>query len=218
MNIAEIIRNGIPKIGTSFMSKTFYDYFHSTPKKFYQVIGYRDYYDELMVDFVTDDYKTLRLEHYTLNDLLSMNLEQGVPVLNKDSIKKINIKDKETNKFYLDMYGILYTHSDRYSLIVNGISFTVVEHGLSQLKGKNIVYEITDMEEVKKILEQQKIYYDEMLSFYFYDDTLFNELMKMSLNDLLNGTYIYSVSSFLMGRVITQKLLDIVIEKMSNKV
>ena len=106
MNIAEIIRNGIPKIGTSFMSKTYYDDFHSTPKKLYQVIGYRDYYDELIVDFVTDDYKTLRLEHYTLNDLLSMNLEQGVPVLNKDYIKKINFKIKETNKFYLDRYGI----------------------------------------------------------------------------------------------------------------
>ena len=119
MNIAEIIQSGIPKIGTSFMSKTYYDDFHSTPKKLYQVIGYRDYYDELIVDFVTDDYKTLRLEHYTLNDLLSMNLEQGVPVLNKDSIKKINIKDKETNKFYLDMYGIYYKTQFGYSLRMN---------------------------------------------------------------------------------------------------
>ena len=217
MNIAEIIRNGIPKIGTSFMSKTFYDDFHSTPKKFYQVIGYRDYYDELMVDFVTDDYKTLRLEHYTLNDLLSMNLEQGVPVLNKDSIKKINIKDKETNKFYLDMYGILYTHSDRYSLIVNGISFTVVEHGLSQLKGKNIVYEITDMEEVKKILEKQRKYYDELSVFCVGGENCFDKLTKKSINDLLDDYYVRFASSFLMSKVITYKLLEIV-EKMGNNV
>ena len=160
MNIAEIIRNGIPKIGTSFMSKTYYDDFHSTPKKLYQVIGYRDYYDELIVDFVTDDYKTLRLEHYTLNDLLSMNLEQGVPVLNKDYIKNINFKIKETNKFYLDRYGIYYKTQLGYSLIFNGRDCNVFK----QMKNMHSYqeYEITDIREIKKILKGQKEYYDEM--------------------------------------------------------
>ena len=160
MNIGKIIRNGIPKIGTSFMSKAFYADFHSIPKKFYQVIGYRDYCDELMVDFVTDDYKTLKLEHYTSNDLLSMNLEQGVPVLNKDSIKKINIKDKETNKFYLDMYGIFYKTQFGYSLIFNGRGCDV----FTRMKNMHSYqeYEITDIREIKKILKRQKEYYDEM--------------------------------------------------------
>ena len=208
MNIAEIIRNGIPKIGTSFMSKTYYDDFHSTPKKLYQVIGYRDYYDELMVDFVTDDYKTLRLEHYTVNDLLSMNLEQGVHVLNKDSIKKINIKDKETNKFYLDMYGIYYKTQFGYSLIFNGRDCDIFK----QMKNMHSYqeYEITDIREIKKILERQKEYYDEM-SFYSLNQVDEFALFKnKSFNELLNSFYYEMKHSFLMNKVITYKLLEIV--------
>lgn len=208
MNIAETIRNGIPKIGTSFISKTYYDYFHSTPNKLYQVIGYRDYYDELMVDFVTDDYKTLRLEHYTVNDLLSMNLEQGVHVLNKDSIKKINIKDKETNKFYLDMYGIYYKTQFGYSLIFNGRDCDIFK----QMKNMHSYqeYEITDIREIKKILERQKEYYDEM-SFYSLNQVDEFALFKnKSFNELLNSFYYEMKHSFLMNKVITYKLLEIV--------
>ena len=216
MKIAEIIKSGIPKVGTAYMGDYIrYDYC-TTKRQKYQVIGYDDYFGEVMVHVVTDNFKTLKIEKYTISNFLSMKLEKSTPFINETSIKKT--KWIEENKFYLNPYGILYTHSDRYSLLVNGISFTVVEQGLSTLKGKNIVYEITDMEEVKKILEKQKKYYDEMLSFHFYDDTLFNELMKMSLNDLLNGTYIYYASSFVMSSVITYKLLDMVIEKMSNNV
>ena len=215
MNIAETIRNGIPKIGTSFMSKTFYDDFHSTPKKLYQVIGYRDYYDELMVDFVTDDYKTLRLEHYTLNDLLSMNLEQGIHVLNKDSIKKINIKDKETNKFYLDMYGIFYKSQFGYSLIFNGRDCNIFKQTENMHSYQE--YEITDIKEIKKILEKQRKYYDELSVFYVGGENCFDKLTKKSINDLLNDYYFRFGSSFLMNKVITYKLLEIV-EKMSNKV
>ena len=215
MNIAEIIRNGIPKIGTSFMSKTYYDDFHSTPKKLYQVIGYRDYYDELIVDFVTDDYKTVRLEHYTLNNFLSMNLEQGVPVLNKDSIKKINIKDKETNKFYLDMYGIYYKTQFGYSLIFNGRDCNI----FTRMKNMHSYqeYEITDIKEIKKILKRQREYYDEM-SFYSLNQVDELALFKnKSFNELLNSFYYEMNHSFLMNKVIIYKLLEIV-ERMSNKV
>ena len=215
MNIAEKIRNGIPKIGTSFMSKTFYDDFHSTPKKLYQVIGYRDYYDELMVDFITDDYKTLRLEHYTLNDLLSMNLEQGIHVLNKDSIKKISIKDKETNKFYLDMYGIFYKSQFGYSLIFNGRDCNIFKQTENMHSYQE--YEITDIKEIKKILEKQSKYYDELSVFYVGGENCFYKLTKKSINDLLNDYYFRFGSSFLMNKVITYKLLEIV-EKMSNNV
>ena len=215
MNIAEIIQNGIPKIGTSFMSKTYYDDFHSTPKKLYQVIGYRDYYDELMVDFVTDDYKTVRLEHYTLNNFLSMNLEQGVLVLNKDSIKKINIKDKETNKFYLDMYGIYYKTQFGYSLIFNGRDCNI----FTRMKNMHSYqeYEITDIKEIKKILKRQREYYDEMSVFYVGGENCFDKLTKKSINDLLNDYYFRFGSSFLMNKVMIYKLLEIV-EKMSNNV
>ena len=215
MNIAEIIQSGIPKIGTSFMSKSYYDDFHSTPKKLYQVIGYRDYYDELMVDFVTDDYKTVRLEHYTLNNFLSMNLEQGVLVLNKDSIKKINIKDKETNKFYLDMYGIYYKTQFGYSLIFNGRDCNI----FTRMKNMHSYqeYEITDIKEIKKILKRQREYYDEM-SFYSLNQVDELALFKnKSFNELLNSFYYEMNHSFLMNKVITYKLLEIV-EKMSNKV
>ena len=213
MNIAEIIRNGIPKIGTSFMSKTYYDDFHSTPKKLYQVIGYRDYYDELIVDFVTDDYKTLRLEHYTLNDLLSMNLEQGVPVLNKDYIKNINFKIKETNKFYLDRYGIYYKTQLGYSLIFNGRDFNIFK----QMKNMHSYqeYEITDIREIKKILKGQKEYYDEMSFHSLNKVDEFALLKNKSFNELLNSFYYEMNHSFLMNKVITYKLLEIV-EKMSN--
>ena len=215
MNISEIIQSGIPKIGTSFMSKTYYDDFHSTPKKLYQVIGYRDYYDELMVDFVTDDYKTVRLEHYTLNNFLSMNLEQGVPVLNKDSIKKINIKDKEANKFYLDMYGIYYKTQFGYSLIFNGRDCNI----FTRMKNMHSYqeYEITDIKEIKKILKRQREYYDEM-SLYSLNQVDELALFKnKSFNELLNSFYYEMNHSFLMNKVITYKLLEIV-EKMSNKV
>lgn len=208
MNIAEIIQNGIPKIGTSFMSKTYYDDFHSTPKKLYQVIGYRDYYDELMVDFVTDDYKTVRLEHYSLNNFLSMNLEQGVPVLNKDSIKKINIKDKETNKFYLDMYGIYYKTQFGYSLIFNGRDCNIFTRMKNMHSHKE--YEITDIKEIKKILKRQREYYDEM-SFYSLNQVDELALFKnKSFNELLNSFYYEMNHSSLMNKVITYKLLEIV--------
>ena len=215
MNIAEIIQSGIPKVGEAYMSDNIlYDCSLPTAQK-YQVIGYRDYDDKLMVDFVTDDYKTVRLEHYTLNKFLSMNLEQGVPVLNKDSIKKINIKDKETNKFYLDMYGIYYKTQFGYSLIFNGRDCNI----FTRMKNMHSYqeYEITDIKEIKKILKRQREYYDEM-SFYSLNQVDEFALFKnKSFNELLNSFYYEMNHSFLMNKVITYKLLEIV-EKMSKKV
>ena len=215
MDIAKIIHSGIPKVGEAYMSDNIsYDYSLPTAQKF-QVIGYGDYYSDLMIHVVTDNFKTLKIEKYPLSNFLSMKLKKMAPFINETSIKKTNLIEK--NKFYLNPYGILYTHSDRCSLLVNGISFTVIRQRLETLKGDNREYEITDMESVKKILEKQRKYYDELSVFYVGGENCFDKLTKKSINDLLNDYYFRFGSSFLMNKVITYKLLEIV-EKMSNNV
>ena len=213
MNIAEIIRNGIPKVGEAYMSDNIrYDCSIPTAQKC-QVIGYDVYYGKLMIHVVMDNFKTLKIEKYPLSKFLSMKLRKTTPFINEMSIKKTNLMEK--NKFYLNPYGILYTHSDRCSLLVNGISFTVIRQRLETLKGDNREYEVTDMEEVKKILEKQRKYYDELSVFYVGGENCFDKLTKKSINDLLNDYYFLFGSSFLMNKVLTYKLLEI-IEKMSN--
>lgn len=215
MNIAKIIQSVIPKVGEAYMSDNIrYDYSLPTAQK-YQVIGYDVYYGKLMIHVVMDNFKTLKIEKYPLSKFLSMKLKRTTPFINETSIKKTNLMKK--NKFYLNPYGILYTYSDRCSLLVNGISFTVIRQRLEALKGDNREYEVTDMEEVKKILEKQRKYYDELSVFYVGGENCFDKLMKISLNDLLDKYYIQSFSSFLMNKVLTYKLLEIV-EKMSNNV
>lgn len=207
MNIAKIIQSGIPKVGEAYMSDT---------AQKCQVIGYDVYYSELMIHVVTDNFKTLKIEKYPLSNFLSMKLKKMAPFINERSIKKTNLMEK--NKFYLNPYGILYTHSDRCSLLVNGIIFTVIRQRLETLKGDNREYEITDIKEIKKILEKQRKYYDDMTCFSVCNNDVndyFYKLMKISLNDLLDKYYIQSFSSFLMNKVLTYKLLEIV-EKMSN--
>ena len=159
---------------------------------------------------------TLKIEKYPLSNFLSMKLKRTAPFINEMSIKKTNLMEK--NKFYLNPYGVLYTYSDRCSLLVNGMSFTVIRQRLETLKGDNREYEITDIKEIKKILEKQRKYYDDMTCFSVCNNDVndyFYKLMKMSLNDLLDKYYIQSFSSFLMNKVLTYKLLEIV-EKMSN--
>lgn len=215
MNIAKIIQSGIPKVGEAYMSDNIrYDYSLPTAQK-YQVIGYGDCYGELMIHVVTDNFKTLKIEKYPLSNFLSMKLRKTTPFINEMSIKKTNLIEK--NKFYLNPYGILYTHSDRCSLLVNGMSFTVIRQRLETLKDDNREYEVTDMEEVKKILEKQRKYYDVLSVFYVGGENCFDKLTKKSINDLLNDYYFRFGSSFLMSKVITYKLLEIV-EKMSNNV
>ena len=215
MNIAKIIQSGIPKVGEAYMSDNIrYDYSLPTAQK-YQVIGYGDCYGELMIHVVTDNFKTLKIEKYPLSNFLSMKLRKTTPFINEMSIKKTNLMEK--NKFYLNPYGVLYTYSDRCSLLVNGISFTVIRQRLETLKGDNREYEVTDMEEVKKILEKQRKYYDALSVFYVGGENCFDKLTKKSINDLLNDYYFRFGSSFLMSKVITYKLLETV-EKMSNNV
>ena len=215
MNIAEIIRNGIPKVGEAYMSDNIrYDCSIPTAQKC-QVIGYDVYYGKLMIHVVMDNFKTLKIEKHPLSKFLSMKLRKTTPFINEMSIKKTNLMEK--NKFYLNPYGILYTYSDRCSLLVNGMSFTVIRQRIEALKGDNREYEVTDMEEVKKILEKQRKYYDELSVFYVGGENCFDKLMKKSINDLLDNYYVRFASSFLMNKVLTYKLLEIV-EKMSNNV
>lgn len=215
MNIAEIIRNGIPKVGEAYMSDNIrYDCSIPTAQKC-QVIGYDVYYGKLMIHVVMDNFKILKIEKYTLSKFLSMKLKRTTPFINEMSIKKTNLIEK--NKFYLNPYGILYTHSDRCSLLVNGIIFTVIRQRLETLKGDNREYEITDIKEIKKILEKQRKYYDELSVFYVGGENCFDKLTKKSINDLLNDYYFRFGSSFLMNKVMIYKLLEIV-EKMSNNV
>lgn len=204
MDIAKIIQSGIPKVGEAYMSDT---------AQKCQVIGYDVYYSELMIHVVTDNFKTLKIEKYPLSKFLSMKLKRTTPFINEMSIKKTNLMEK--NKFYLNPYGILYTHSDRCSLLVNGIIFTVIRQRLETLKGDNREYEITDIKEIKKILEKQRKYYDELSVFYVGGENCFDKLTKKSINDLLNDYYFRFGSSFLMNKVMIYKLLEIV-EKMSN--
>ena len=213
MDIAKIIQSGIPKVGEAYMSDNIsYDYSLPTAQK-YQVIGYGDCYGDLTIHVVMDNFKTLKIEKYPLSKFLSMKLKRTTPFINEMSIKKTNLMEK--NKFYLNPYGVLYTYSDRCSLLVNGMSFTVIRQRLETLKGDNREYEITDIKEIKKILEKQRKYYDALSVFYVGGENCFDKLTKKSINDLLNDYYFRFGSSFLMSKVITYKLLEIV-EKMSN--
>ena len=215
MNIAEIIRNGIPKVGEAYMSDNIrYDCSIPTAQKC-QVIGYDVYYGKLMIHVVMDNFKILKIEKYPLSKFLSMKLKRTTPFINEMSIKKTNLMEK--NKFYLNPYGILYTSSSDYSLTMNGICITVIRQRLETLKGDNREYEITDIKEIKKILEKQRKYYDELSVFYVGGENCFDKLTKKSINDLLNDYYFRFGSSFLMNKVIIYKLLEIV-EKMSNNV
>ena len=155
---------------------------------------------------------TLMIEKCPLSKFLSMNLRKTTPFINEMSIKKTNLMEK--NKFYLNPYGILYTSSSDYSLTMNGICITLTKQNIQLLIGDR-QYEITDIREIKKILEKQRKYYDELSVFYVGGENCFDKLTKKSINDLLNDYYFRFGSSFLMNKVITYKLLEIV-EKMSN--
>mgnify|MGYP006383276151 FL=1 len=138
MDIAKIIQSGIPKVGEAYMSDNIsYDYSQPTAQKF-QVIGYGDYCGDLTIHVVTDNFKTLKIEKYPLSNFLSMKLKRTSPFINEMSIKKTTLMEK--NKFYLNPYGILYTYSDKCSLLVNGITLTVIRKRIKTIKDDNIIY------------------------------------------------------------------------------
>lgn len=66
------------------------------------------------------------------------------------------------------------------------------------------------MESVKKILEKQRNFLDEISIFYGGYEKCFDELIKKSINYLLDDYYTRFASPFLMNKVITYKLLEIV--------
>ena len=153
MNIAEIIQSGIPKVGEAYMSDNIlYDCSLPTVQKC-QVIGYDVYYGKLMIHVVMDNFKTLKIEKYTLSKFLSMKLKRTTPFINEMSIKKTNLMEK--NKFYLNPYGVLYTSSSDYSLTMNGICITLIKQNIQLLIGDR-QYEITDIREIKKYLKSKE--------------------------------------------------------------
>lgn len=85
-----------------------------------------------------------------------MKLKRTSPFINETSIKKTTLMEK--NKFYLNPYGVLYTYSDKCSLLVNGIALTVIRKRIETIKDDNGIYEVTDMESVKKYLRNKEIF------------------------------------------------------------
>lgn len=216
MNIAEIIKNGIPKVGETYISKiSSRDIFHMSPMtQKYQVIGYHNFHGLLIIDTITDNNKTLKLETHTLNNFSSMGLKKGTPLIDENSIKKTNFIEK--NKFYLNVYGILYVHSSGHSLILDGINTNIKKRSTQLLEGE-VIYEITDIREIRKILKRQIKYYNDM-SFYYLDSDYDEDklLYNKSLDDLLNISYYDGLyPSFYLDKIISYKLFEIV-KKMDN--
>lgn len=77
MKIAEIIKNGIPKVGETYISSLPCKDLWSSPMTHKrQVIGYHNFHGLLIIDTITDGYKTLKLEMHTINNFSSMGLKK----------------------------------------------------------------------------------------------------------------------------------------------
>lgn len=214
MNISEIIQNGIPKVGEAYMSDNIlYDCSLPTAQK-YQVIGYGDYCGELMIHVVMDNFKTLKIEKYPLSNFLSMKLKRTTPFINETSIKKTNLIEK--NKFYLNVDGILYVHPSGYSLILDGKRTNVKKRSTRLLEGE-VIYEITDIREIIKIVKRQIEYYN-FTSFYYLDSDDDKEklLYNKSLDELFDIFYSdISFPTFYLDKIISYKLLEM-LKRMDN--
>ena len=163
MKIAEIIQSGIPKVGETYISSIPCKDLWSSPiiqKR--QVIGYHNFHGLLIIDTITDYYKTLKLETHTINNFSSMGLKKGTQLIDENSIKKTNLIEK--NKFYLNVGGILYVHPSGYSLILDGKRTNIKKRSTRLLEGE-VIYEITDIREIIKIVKRQ-IEYCNFTSFY----------------------------------------------------
>lgn len=80
MKIAEIIKRGIPKVGETYISTIpCKDLWSSPMTQKRQVIGYHNFHGLLIIDTITDNYKTLKLETHTVNNFSSMTFKKGYP-------------------------------------------------------------------------------------------------------------------------------------------
>ena len=216
MNIAEIIQNGIPKVGETYISSIpCKDLWHMSPMtQKRQVIGYHNFHGLLIIDTITDNYKTLKLETHTLNNFSSMGFKKGTPLIDENSIKKTNFIEK--NKFYLNVDGILYEHPSGYSLILDGRSTRVKKRSTRFLEGE-VIYEITDIREIRKIVKRQ-IEYCNFTSFYYLDSDYDKEklLYNKSLDELLDIYYYDRIfPTFYLDKIISYKLFEM-LKKMDN--
>ena len=215
MNIAEIIKNGIPKVGETYIgSIPCKDLWSSPIIQKRQVIGYHNFHGLLIIDTITDNYKTLKLEMHTLNNFSSMTFKTGTSIIDENSIKKTNLIEK--NKFYLNVDGILYEHPSGYSLILDGRS-THVKKRSTRLPEWEVIYEITDIREIRKILKRQ-IEYCNFTSFYYLDSDYDKEklLYNKSLDELLDIFYSdISFTTFYLDKIISYKLFEM-LKRMDN--
>ena len=215
MKIAEIIKNGIPKVGETYISNLpCKDLWSSPMTQKRQVIGYHNFHGLLIIDTITDYYKTLKLEMHTINNFSSMGLKKGTQLIDENSIKKTNLIEK--NKFYLNVDGILYVHPSGYSLILDGKRTNVKKRSTLLLEGE-VIYEITDIREIIKILKRQ-IEYCNFTSFYYLDSDDDKEklLYNKSLDELLDIFYSdISFPTFYLDKIISYKLLEM-LKKMDN--
>lgn len=215
MNISEIIQNGIPKVGETYIgSIPCKDLWSSPIIQKRQVIGYHNFHGLLIIDTITDNYKTLKLETHTLNNFSSMTFKTGTPIIDENSIKKTNLIEK--NKFYLNVDGILYEHPSGYSLILDGRSTHVTKQS-TRLPEWEVIYEITDIREIRKIVKRQ-IEYCNFTSFYYLDSDYDKEklLYNKSLDELLDIFYSdISFPTFYLDKIISYKLFEM-LKRMDN--
>ena len=120
------------------------------------------------------------------------------------------------NKFYLNVYGILYVHPSGYSLILDGKRTNVKKRSTRLLEGE-VIYEITNIREIRKILKRQ-IEYCNFTSFYYLDSDDDKEklLYNKSLDELLDIFYSdISFPTFYLDKIISYKLFEM-LKKMDN--
>ena len=103
MDIAKIIQSGIPKVGETYISSLpCKDLWSSPMTQKRQLIGYHNFHGLLIIDIITDYYKTLKLEMHTINNFSSMGLKKGTQLIDENSIKKTNLIEKNKSFRVLD--------------------------------------------------------------------------------------------------------------------